>query len=259
MTKRWKLTIAYNGTDYTGWQRQDGTPSIQQSIEEALYAFCQQDIRIHVAGRTDAGVHAHGQVAHLDLDYGTRNLTPYDFAKALNAHLRPQPIAILKAEHAHPEFHARFDATSKIYIYRIVCRHAPPVHEPDMVWHLRRSLDAEQMQLAANHLLGFHDFSTFRAAECQAKSPERSIDRLDITACPYDLADGVEIRIEAQARSFLHHQMRNIAGTLALVGEGKWTPDDVKQALEARDRTKGGPTAPPGGLSLMQIFYADKR
>lgn len=257
MLQRWKLTIAYNGTGYSGWQRQENAPSVQQFIEEALYKFCQQEIRIHVAGRTDAGVHAQGQVAHFDLEYGSRDLTGFDLAKALNAHLKPQPIAIIHAEKTHADFHARFDATSKIYIYRIVCRSAPPVLEPQMVWHLRRPLNAHAMQEAASYLLGFHDFTTFRAAECQAKSPERSLDRLDIKKLAYDQYGGMEIQIHAQARSFLHHQMRNIAGTLALVGEEKWQPLDVKRALEARDRTKGGPTAPSSGLSLVHVFYPE--
>lgn len=253
--QRWKFTIEYDGTHYGGWQRQDNTPSIQQSIEEALYAFCQQDLRIQAAGRTDAGVHARGQVAHLDLDYGDRPLSGFDFAKALNAHLRPQPIAIVKAEKVHPEFHARFDATNKKYTYRILCRSAPPTLEPNTLWHLRRELDVQAMREGAKHLLGHHDFTTFRAAECQSKSPEKTLDKIEIESLIYDEGGGVEIRVHAEARSFLHHQVRNIVGTLSLVGEGKWKPADVKAALEAKDRTKGGPTAPASGLYLVRVFY----
>ncbi|MCB9988150.1 MAG: tRNA pseudouridine(38-40) synthase TruA [Rhodospirillales bacterium] len=256
--KRWKLTVEYKGTDYCGWQRQDGDPTIQQAVEEAITAFCQQDIRIHVAGRTDAGVHARGQVAHFDLDYGTRPLTGFDLAKALNAHLRDHAIAIVKAEEADPEFHARFQATNKLYTYRIVNRSAPPALEGGLVWYVKKTLDAAAMADAATVLLGHHDFTTFRDSQCQAKSPERTLDRLDIETRPYDDHEGVEILIHAEAQSFLHHQVRNMVGTLALVGEGKWTKADVKAALESRDRTKGGPTCPADGLYLVRVDYDPK-
>lgn len=250
---RWKLTIEYKGTAYAGWQRQDGVPSVQQTIEEALLGFCQQDIRLHVAGRTDAGVHARGQVAHFDLEYGDRPLDAETIVRALNAHLRDADICILSAEQAAPEFHARFGATSKLYTYDILNRQALPAIEKDLVWHVRRELDVSLMRDAAQHLLGQHDFSTFRAGQCQAKSPIRTLDRLDIVETP--LAHGRRISFHAEARSFLHHQVRNMVGALALVGERKWTPDDLKTALEAKNRTKGPATAPPDGLYLVEVRY----
>ncbi len=252
---RWKLTIEYKGTIYSGWQRQTEAPSVQQAIEEAITAFCGQNITIHVAGRTDAGVHARGQVAHFDLDYGGRALSGFELMKALNAHLVTQETCVLKAETVPDDFHARFSATNKLYRYRILNRSAFPSIEAGLAWHIKQPLDVRSMQIAAKNLVGYHDFTTFRDSECQAKSPMKTLDRLDISACDYDVAGGVEIMIEAEGRSFLHHQMRNIAGTLSLVGHGKWKPDDVKKALEAKDRTKGGPTAPPEGLYLVRVDY----
>jgi tRNA pseudouridine38-40 synthase len=250
---RWKLKIEYKGTDYAGWQRQDHARSVQQTIEDALFAFCQQDIRLHVAGRTDAGVHALGQVAHFDLDYGDRILTGESLARALNAHLVNRSVSILRAEPVADDFHARYSATSKLYTYEILNRQAMPALQKNLVWHIRRPLNIATMESASRHLLGRHDFSTFRAAQCQAKSPERTLDRLEIEE--KILEDGRLLRIHAEARSFLHHQVRNIVGALALVGQDKWTPEDVKTALEARDRRKGGPTAPPDGLYLVQVRY----
>lgn len=247
---RWKLTIEYQGTKYAGWQRQDGgIKSVQQSVETAIYKFCQQQIIIHVAGRTDAGVHANGQVAHFDLDYGDRELTPHDLRKALNAHLGSEPISILKAEETHDEFHARFDAVSKLYTYRVLNREAKPSFQKNLVWHIRRELNIDAMREGAKHLLGSHDFTSFRAAECQAKTPLRSLDRLDIECV------GEEILFHAEARSFLHHQVRNMVGTLAQVGQNKWQPIQVKRVLDAKDRTKAGPTAPPDGLYLVEVRY----
>ncbi len=254
--KRWKLTIEYRGTDYSGWQRQEaGIPSIQQAIEDALYAFCQQRLTLHVAGRTDAGVHARGQTAHFDLDYGARALTGMDLCKALNAHLRPQPVGILAAEEVPGDFHARFSAVNKLYTYRIVNRPAPPALDENLCWHVRKDLDVAAMAAAAKHLLGRHDFTTFRDSDCQAKSPEKTLDVLDIETHDYDGCGGREILIHARARSFLHHQVRNMTGSLVMVGEGKWLPNDMKAALEARDRTRGGPTAPPDGLYLVRVGY----
>lgn len=257
--KRWKITIEYDGSAYAGWQRQeDGVPSVQQAIEGAITAFCQQEITIHAAGRTDAGVHAgsygggtahDGQVAHFDLDYGTRPLTGFDLAKALSAHLRPQNIAILQAEEVPKDFHARYNATNKLYNYYILNRPAPPALDAGRAWHVKRPLDADAMHMAAQRLVGHHDFTTFRDSQCQAKSPKKTLDRLEVTR------DGDMIKIAAEARSFLHHQIRNFAGTLALVGEGKWSLDDISNALEARDRAKGGPTAPPHGLYLVRVDY----
>ncbi len=253
---RWKLTIEYDGRAYSGWQRQgEGVPSVQVAIEDAFFGFCQQRLTITVAGRTDAGVHARGQVAHVDLDYGDRPLVGEDLAKALNAHLRPQGVAILKAEVVSEDFHARFSAFNKLYTYRLVNRPAPPTLDDGRAWHIRRDLDVGVMRAAAIHLVGHHDFTTFRDSACQAKTPERTLDRLDIEVHPYDGFGGREILIHTEARSFLHHQVRNMVGTLALVGDHKWMPDQVKTALEARDRTKGGPTAPADGLYLMRVDY----
>lgn len=253
---RWKLTIEYDGQNYFGWQRQQqGVASVQGAIEDAIHALCQQRLTLHVAGRTDAGVHARGQVAHFDLDYGDRSIGAYELSKALNAHLRPQPISIIKAEQVSEDFHARFGAINKMYLYRIINRIAPPALENGRVLHFRRDLDVRAMQTAAKHLLGHHDFTSFRASECQSKSPIKTLDRLDIETIPYDEHGGREIRLYAEGRSFLHHQVRNMVGTLTLVGERKWTPDDVKSALEARNRAKGGPTAPPDGLYLMRVDY----
>lgn len=255
MTTRWKLTIEYKGTGYYGWQRQPNVPSIQQAIEEAIAKFCQQDIRLHVAGRTDAGVHACGQVAHFDLDYGDRPLDGYNLMKAMNAHLRPQPISVIAAEEAADDFEARYHAVNKLYRYRIIQRPGFLALERELAWHFKRPLDVKAMQDGAQHLLGKHDFSTFRDAECQANSPVKTLDRLDITSRPYDECGGVEILVETEAQSFLHHQVRNMVGTLVLIGEGKWKPEDMKKALEAKDRKAGGPTAPADGLYLMRVDY----
>jgi tRNA pseudouridine38-40 synthase len=255
MLKRWKLTIEYQGTHYAGWQRQaDGVPSIQQEIEEAIQKFCGQEIRIHAAGRTDAGVHAHGQVAHFDLDYGDRPLGGYEMAKAINAHLSPRKIAVLKAEEVSEDFHARFGAIHKIYTYRILSRIAPPTFDRNLVWWMRRDLNVPAMREGAKFLLGHHDFTTFRAAECQAKSPMRTLEKLNIEEVP-QATGGVELRFLVEAKSFLHHQVRNMVGTLVQVGIGKWTPEDVRVALEAKDRVAGGMTAPAQGLSLTRIYY----
>jgi len=250
---RWKLTIEYQGTAYAGWQWQEHMPSVQQAIEAAIQAFCQQELRLHVAGRTDAGVHAVGQVAHFDMDYGDRPLTGYDLAKALNAHLRAHDISILDAEAVSDEFHARYSAKNKLYIYKILNRQAPPATAQNLVWHIRRPLNVPMMREAAVHLLGHHDFTTFRAAECQAKTPFKTLDRLDIIEIPQKF--GSLIEIHAEARSFLHHQVRNMVGTLVQVGEEKWPPAQVKAALEACDRAQGGPTAPPDGLYLVEVRY----
>lgn len=231
--------------------------SVQGTIEAAIEKFCQQKVTLHVAGRTDAGVHAKGQVAHVDLADFKKPMEGFEVAKAINAHMKSHRITIVKAEIVEPEFHARFHATNKLYRYRIISRPAPLALERGLVWHTRRPLDAGAMHEAAQTLLGHHDFTTFRDSACQAKSPMKTLDRLDVTARPYDDCGGVEIIIEAEGRSFLHHQVRNMVGTLALVGEGKWAAFDVKTALDARDRTKGGPTAPAEGLYLMRVDYAD--
>lgn len=243
---RWKLIIEYDGTPFVGWQRQDNGPSVQQAIEEAIYAFSGEDVRLHAAGRTDAGVHACAQVAHFDLEKETDVKTVRD---AINAHLRPQPVAVLEAEKVDEAFHARFSAAKRYYLYRILCRKAPPVLRAHHVWHVHTDLDTAKMWDAAQLLVGKHDFTSFRAAECQAESPVKTLDRLDV------IEDGDEIKIYAEARSFLHHQVRNMVGTLKLVGEGKWTSEKVREALEARDRSAAGPTAPACGLYLVKVDY----
>ena len=253
-TTRYKLTLEYNGAEFYGWQRQEDVPSIQQAIEEAIAKFSGQEVSIQGAGRTDAGVHARGQVAHVDLAPFTREMEPYEITKAINAHLRPRMISVLSTEIVDDEFHARFDAKNKLYHYRILNRTGFPALDRGLAWHVKRPLDAVAMQEAANVLLGKHDFSTFRDTQCQAKSPVKTLDRLDVIAMP-DGTGGQEIIIAAEALSFLHHQMRNMAGTLMLVGEGKWSVDDMRAALEAKDRTKGGQTAPAEGLYLMRIDY----
>ncbi len=256
MLQRWKITIEYNGTNYHGWQRQeDGVPSIQQSIEDAIFKFCGQNITITGAGRTDAGVHAHGQIAHFDLDYGDRPLNGFDLAKAINAHLRPQPIAVVNAQPVDDEFHSRFGAKHKTYHYRVVTRSAPPVIDGDVVWHIKYDLDVDAMREGAQHLLGHHDFTSFRDSQCQAKNPMRTLDNITITESEYDGHGGQHILFALEAQSFLHHQCRNIVGTLVDVGKGKTGPLDVKTILDAKDRTKAGMTAPASGLAIYKINY----
>jgi tRNA pseudouridine38-40 synthase len=252
---RWKLTIEYQGTGYAGWQRQeDGILSIQQEIEDAIRKFCGQDCRLHVAGRTDAGVHAHGQIAHFDLDYGDRPLDGYSLTKAINAHLGTRKITILGAVNVTEDFHARFNAKNKLYIYRILSRLAPPTFDQNLVWWMRNDLDISKMREGAKYLLGQHDFTSFRAAECQAKSPIKTLDRLDIEESPLSCG-GFEIRFLVEAKSFLHHQVRNMVGSLVQVGMNKWQPIDMKIVLDAKDRKQGGITAPADGLSLVRVDY----
>lgn len=243
---RFKLTIEYDGTGFVGWQRQVNGLAVQQVMEEAAKAYCQMDIRVHGAGRTDAGVHAMAQVAHVDLP---RDDTDRKVRDAFNALLRPHSVAVIQAERVPDEFHARFDANERSYLYRIVTRRAPVALARNRVWWLPRDLDAEAMHDAAQALIGHHDFSSFRATECQAKSPVKTIDQLGVTRSD-DTIDVV-----ARAPSFLHHQVRNIVGTLTLVGEGKWTRRTVEDALAAKARAAGGPTAPPEGLYLTAVCY----
>jgi tRNA pseudouridine38-40 synthase len=243
---RYKLTIEYDGGPFCGWQRQGNGPSVQQAIEEAIDKFAQERVTVHGAGRTDAGVHALGQVAHIDLAKETDADTVRD---AINFYLRPHPIAVLAAAVAPAEFHARFSAKGRAYFYRIVNRRAPLALDRGRAWHVAPLLDAEAMHAAAQHLVGHHDFTTFRSAECQADSPMKTLDAISVKRH----GDGISIAV--RARSFLHNQVRIITGTLKLVGDGKWTADDVAAALAAKDRTKGGPTAPPHGLYLTRVEY----
>ncbi len=243
---RYKLTIEYDGTGLVGWQRQANGLSVQEALEAAITRFCGERVTVHGAGRTDAGVHALGQSAHLDLP---RTVEPDVLRSALNHHLRPAAISILAAETACEDFDARLSATGRVYLYRILNRRAPPALERGRVWHVAPPLDLGAMQEGARHLVGHHDFTTFRDSLCQAKSPLKTLDVLELRST------GDEIHIEARARSFLHHQVRNMAGTLKLVGLGRWHPDDVARALAARDRRAGGPTAPAEGLYLVEIRY----
>lgn len=254
---RYRLTLEYDGTDYAGWQRQEegGPSTIQEAVEKAIEGFSGQKVQIQGAGRTDAGVHAWGQIAHVDLAPFSKPMDGYEISKAINAYLRPAPISVVHTQIVDHDFHARFTAKNKLYIYRILCRPSFPALERDKLWHFKRALDAKAMHKAAQHLIGHHDFSTFRGAQCQAKNPVRTLDRLDVSTHEYDRHGGLEIRIEAEAQSFLHHMVRNLVGTLTLVGEGKWQPEDVKTALEAKDRTKAGQTAPAAGLYLKHIDY----
>ncbi|MGE5147175.1 MAG: tRNA pseudouridine(38-40) synthase TruA [Candidatus Eiseniibacteriota bacterium] len=243
---RYRLTLEYDGRAFVGWQRQDNGPSVQAALEAAVRKFCGESVTVHAAGRTDSGVHALGQVVHVDLVKETPTDTVRD---ALNAHLRPAPVAVLDAAVADAEFHARFSAIERRYLYRIVNRRAPLALDAGRAWHVGFPLEAQAMHDAAQLLVGQHDFTSFRAAECQAKSPVKTLDALDV------VRDGDEIRVYARARSFLHHQVRNMVGTLKLVGEGKWSVADVGTALDARDRAKSGPTAPAEGLYLVAVRY----
>lgn len=243
---RYRLTLEYDGGLFAGWQRQDNGPSVQAALEAAIASFSGEEVTVTGAGRTDAGVHARGQAAHFDLVKAFPADTVRD---ALNHFLRPERVAVLTAAVAAPDFHARFSAVARHYRYRIVCRRAPLALDLGRAWHVMRALDAQAMHVAAQGLIGRHDFTTFRAAECQAKSPVKTLDRLNVSA------DGEDVFIDASARSFLHNQVRSLVGTLKLVGEGKWTSNDVREALDARDRARCGPVAPPDGLYLMRVDY----
>ncbi len=243
---RWKLTLEYHGGPFRGWQRQEDLPSVQGAVEAALRRLEPDAPGIVGAGRTDAGVHATGQVAHCDL---ARDWDPFRLAEALNHHLRPDPVAVLSAERAADDFHARFDAIERRYLYRVVTRRAPLTIERGLAWRVPYPLDAGAMQEAAAHLVGNHDFTTFRSSICQAKSPVKTLDALDVKA------EGDEVFFEVRARSFLHNQVRSFVGTLERVGAGKWRPERVAEALAARDRAACGPVAPPDGLYLEAVRY----
>lgn len=243
---RYKLTIEYDGTDFCGWQSQADGRAVQDALETAVKGFCGQDVRVHAAGRTDAGVHALGQVAHIDLGTAVRTDVLRD---AVNAHLRPRPVAIVEAEEVGPEFEARFSAIRRHYLYRIVNRRAPLTLDRKQAWLVHVPLDADAMHAAAQSLIGKHDFTTFRSLQCQAKSPEKTLDELSVARY------GDEIEITARARSFLHNQVRSIVGSLKLVGDGRWSGRDLERALKAKDRTACGPVAPPDGLYLLKVDY----
>ncbi len=253
MIQRWKLTIEYDGTDFSGWQRQKKDISVQGCLEKAVYDFCGEKVTLHGAGRTDAGVHAVGQAAHIDIK---KVATEKDVRDAINAHLRPLPISVITAEQVSNDFHARFSAVNRVYCYNILMdRRAPPALNARTVWHIGWNLDVSAMREAAQHLIGKHDFSSFRSIKCQASSPIRNIRRFDLIETDHDIGFGKRLEIWVEAQSFLHHQIRNIVGTLKLVGERKWTPDDMKSALESKDRAKGGPMAPASGLCFVRVDY----
>lgn len=243
---RWKLTLEYDGGPFIGWQRQDNGLSVQQVLEQALQGFCGDATNLTAAGRTDAGVHARGQVAHFDT---TKERNARDVRDGLNFHLRPHPVVVLQAEMVADDFSARHSAIERQYLYIINNRRAALALERGRAWHIPQTIDEQAMHTAAQLLVGQHDFSSFRAAECQAKSPVKTLDELKLWR------EGDEIFMFARARSFLHHQIRNIIGTLALVGHGKWGAEDVAAALAACDRSKAGPTAPPDGLYFMKVVY----
>ena len=241
---RYKITIEYDGTPFSGWQWQDHVPSVQRTLTDAIASFAGETSMVQGAGRTDAGVHALGQVAHFDLtkDYETDTVRD-----ALNAHLRPRPVAVLSAEKVAPEFDARRSAIRRHYLYRIANRRPDLTLDRLRAWRVPRRLDVEPMHAAAQRLVGKHDFTTFRSTECQAKSAEKTLDKLDVSRA------GDEVHIVAVARSFLHNQVRSMVGTLVAVGDGKWTANDVSRALAARDRTACGQVAPPEGLYLVKV------
>ena len=243
---RFKLTIEYDGTPFAGWQWQDDAPTVQRALTDAIAAFCGHPVKVAGAGRTDAGVHAFGQVAHVDLEKDWRVDRVRD---AINAYLRPHPVAVLSAEKMPDGFDARFSAKKRHYLYRIANRRPDLALERSRAWRVPRRLNVEAMHEAAQRLIGKHDFTTFRSTECQAKSPVKTLDTLDVTR------DGEDVHIKTSARSFLHNQVRSMVGSLALVGDGKWSADDLGRALAGRDRAACGPVAPPEGLYLVSVDY----
>jgi tRNA pseudouridine38-40 synthase len=243
---RYRLLIEYDGGPYNGFQAQAGQPSVQTSLERAIIAFCGERLPIFAAGRTDSGVHATGQVAHFE---SPRAWPPEVVRNAINAHLMSEPISVLEASEAADDFHARFSAIGRRYLYRILNRRAPPALDAGRVWHIKKPLDAEVMHAAAQALLGTHDFTTFRDAQCQARSPIRTLDTARVWR------EGEQILLTFAARSFLHRQVRSMTGSLVEVGAARWTPDALKAALDAADRARCGQVAPPQGLYLTQVDF----
>ncbi|PWE32165.1 tRNA pseudouridine(38-40) synthase TruA [Maritimibacter sp. 55A14] len=249
---RYALQIEYDGTPFAGWQRQADQPSVQAALEAALARLDPGPHGVAAAGRTDSGVHALAQVAHCEL---ARDWEPFRLMEALNHHLKPAPVAVMRAARAAEDFHARFSAIERRYLFRLVSRRAPVTHDRGRVWQVRNALAPEPMREAARHLVGRHDFTTFRATLCQAKSPVKTLDALEIEALAYP--GGQEFRFRLRARSFLHNQVRSVVGTLERVGAGAWTPEDVRAALMARDRAACGPVCPPQGLYLAGVGYPE--
>lgn len=252
---RFALKIEYDGGPFAGWQAQANQPSVQGAIETALARLdpgFAAGARIAAAGRTDAGVHATGQVAHADLE---KDWNPFRLAEALNWHLKPAPVAIVAAQRVPDDFHARFSALERRYLFRLVSRRAPVTHDRGLVWQVLQPLDIQAMREGAAHLLGLHDFTTFRSTMCQSASPVKTLDQIDIAEIK--IPHGQEFRFTLRARSFLHNQVRSIVGTLERVGAGSWSPDRVASALAARDRAACGPVCPPHGLYLTGAGYPD--
>jgi len=245
---RWRLTVEYDGGPFMGWQRQDHGPSVQQTLEQAIFRMTGELATLHAAGRTDAGVHALEMTAHVDI---AKTLSEHRLREGINALVRPAPVSVLAVAPVPEDWHARFSCTGRRYLYRILNRRAPPALGRGRYWHVPVPLDATAMASAAAHLVGRHDFTTFRSAHCQSQSPVKTLDTLDIDRV------GDEIQVRAAARSFLHHQVRSMVGCLALVGRGRWQPDDVRRALEARDRQALGLNAPPEGLYFVKAVYLD--
>ena len=243
---RWRLTIEYDGGPFMGWQRQEHGPSVQQSLEEALQRMTGERAAFNAAGRTDAGVHALAMSSHVDVG---RELTAHRLREGLNALVRPQPISVLEVEQVADDWHARFSCVGRRYLYRILNRRPPPALDAGRVWHIAVRLDPEVMAEGAAHLVGRHDFTTFRSAQCQSDSPIKTLDALEVSRV------GEEIHVAANARSFLHHQVRSMVGCLAMVGRGQWRAEDMRTALEARDRAALGFNAPPHGLYFVEAVY----
>ncbi|MDC0738234.1 tRNA pseudouridine(38-40) synthase TruA [Cognatishimia sp. SS12] len=246
------LKVEYHGAPFAGWQRQADQPSVQGAIEAALAKLEPRAHTIAAAGRTDAGVHAMGQVAHCDM---LKAWEPFRLSEALNYHLKPAPVSIVDAARVDDDWHARFSALERRYLFRILMRRAPSAHQRGLVWQINHQLDVEAMQEAANHLLGHHDFTTFRSSICQAASPVKTLDELRVEQV--DTLWGPEVHFHVRARSFLHNQVRSFVGTLERVGAGAWAPDRVRDALEATDRAACGPVSPPHGLYLAGVTYPD--
>jgi tRNA pseudouridine38-40 synthase len=249
---RYALRVEYHGAPFAGWQRQADQPSVQGAIEAALAKLEPRDHTIAAAGRTDAGVHATAQVAHCDME---RDWDPFRLSEALNWHLKPAPVAITACARVADDWHARFSAVERRYLFRLISRRAPVTVEAGLAWRVNHPLSLVPMQEAANHLIGKHDFTTFRSSICQADSPVKTLDELRIEEITRP--DGAEFRFHLRARSFLHNQVRSFVGTLERVGAGAWEPDDVKAALEARDRAACGPVCPPDGLYLAGVGYPE--
>lgn len=247
---RFALKIEYHGAPFVGWQRQVDLPSVQGTIEAALAKLERRTHNIAAAGRTDAGVHATAQIAHCDMEQAW---DPFRLSEALNYHLKPNPIAITDCVAVGSDFHARFSAQERRYHFRMLCRRAPATHQDGLVWQVRQQMDVDAMQQGANYLLGKHDFTTFRSTICQAETPVKTLDRLSVTKV--ETVGGTEVHFDVRARSFLHNQVRSFVGTLERVGAGTWQPEDVRTALETRNRAACGPVSPPQGLYLAGVTY----